>query len=1165
MKKILFNRRLMLPVLFLLLLTRYNTVQAQSPGPVTIQKANITLAEVFDSIKKQTGLTVFYSNKLLNDKEVVSANFINAQLPEVFEVLLKGKGLKYTLRDQLIVIEKTNAAPPVQAPQKDPVRVVVPKKVQGTVTDEKGLALPGVTVKIKGTTLGTQTDVNGRYAIVLQGATKTIVSFSFVGSKTKEFDLANYPVGADGACQVDVQMDTDKNALEEVAIVAYGTQKKTSLVSSITSVSTKQLKGATSNLTTMLAGVVPGMISYQRSGEPGADNAQFFIRGVGTFGAGKVDPLILIDGIESTTTDLARLQPDDIAGFSVLKDATASSLYGARGANGVILVTTKRGETGAVKFNIRAENSTSSNIKNIALADNITYMTLANEAVLTRNPLGILPYSQNKIDHTAAGDDPLLYPSNNWIKQLIKTKTNNQRYNMNASGGGEKAKYYLAMTYNIDNGNLAENSLNNFSNNIKLQSYSILSNTTLNFTKSTEAVVSLKGQFDSYQGPIGGGGYTFLNALWSNPVAFPAIYPGSLLPFENHPLFGNAIIPGGALYMNPYAQSLSGFQSSNTSTLTAQLNLSQKLDFITQGLSARTMGYTTRYSYFTVSRQYSPYYYQSNVSNGTFSGLSLLNNGSVGSIGATPTEYLTYNQNPAANIANSITYVETAINYNRIFAQKHAVSGLLIGTMRNYLTGNAPSLQLSLPSRNLGVSGRFTYGYDNRYLVEFNFGYNGSERFAANHRFGFFPSVGAGWVVSNEKFFEPLLSTIDNLKFRFTYGLVGNDQIGSANDRFFYLSDVNLNNGSIGQFGTNYTYSRPGVVTYRYENRNITWEQSRQTNIGMDLTIAKNFNLTLDAYQQNRDNILLVRSTIPTSMGLQANISSNAGKSSSRGVDVAMDYKKNFSNSFWIQSRGTLTYSKSKLLKNEEPIYPANLQYLSRVGNSLSQLYGLIAERLFIDDKDVANSPVQGFGDYKAGDIKYRDMNGDGKITSSDVVPIGHPQVPEIIYGFGFSVGYKNFDISAFFQGSARSSFFINSADISPFYQISAYQPWNGLDRGNQSGLLSAIADDHWSEDNRNPYAFYPRLSTQIQGNNTQASTWWLRNGSFVRLKSAELGYNFTKNALKNIHLSSARIYVNGLNLLSLSSFKLWDPEMGTSGLGYPIQRVFNLGLRVEF
>ncbi|MGY0036738.1 hypothetical protein [Pedobacter sp. NJ-S-72] len=274
------------------------------------------------------------------------------------------------------------------------------------------------------------------------------------------------------------------------------------------------------------------------------------------------------------------------------------------------------------------------------------------------------------------------------------------------------------------------------------------------------------------------------------------------------------------------------------------------------------MAYTSRYSSFSVSRQYSPYYYQSNVLDGLFNGLTLLNDGSPGNKFPVPTEYLTYN--PGAATVNSSTYLETAINYSRVFDKKHAVGAMLIGTLRNYLTGNAPNLQLSLPSRNEGVSGRATYGYDNRYLFEFNFGYNGSERFAANHRFGFFPSVGAGWVVSNEKFFEPLLNTISQLKFRATYGLVGNDQIGSATDRFFYLSDINLNNGSNGSFGTNFTYSRPGIVTNRYENQDITWEQSKQTNIGMDLTVFKNFNITVDAYQQYRNNILIVRSTIPT-------------------------------------------------------------------------------------------------------------------------------------------------------------------------------------------------------------------------------------------------------------------------------------------------------------
>ncbi|GAA4317437.1 TonB-dependent receptor [Mucilaginibacter gynuensis] len=1025
--------------------------------------------------------------------------------------------------------------------------------VEGLVKDKTG-PLPGVSVMVEGTTNGRTTDVNGKYKIDISKSSP--LTFTSVGYTTQKINLKDYTQLSNGTYVVDIVLVESENSLNEVAVVAYGTQKKASLVSSITTINPKILKGPSSNLTTMLAGAIPGMVAYQRSGEPGADNAQFFIRGVGTFGAGKVDPLILIDGIESTTYDLSRLQPDDIAGFSVLKDATASSLYGARGANGVILVVTKKGDQGKVKFNVRVENSISQNTRNIALADNITYMTLANEGVLTRDALGRLPYSQNKIDHTAAGDDPLLYPNNNWIDLLIKKRTNNQRINMNASGGSEKAKYYLAMTYNIDNGILTDNKLNDFSNNIKLSSYSLLSNTTLNLTKTTEVLVSLKGQFDSYSGPVGGGAAVFNNALYSNPVAFPAIYPSSLLPYANHPLFGNApIVEGGsAIFNNPYAQSLSGFQTSTTSTLTAQINLNQNLDSFTKGLSARVMAYTTRFANFFVTRQYSPYYYRSNIVDGQFAGLTLLNDASPGNPLPAPTEYLTYNQRPESTGVNAISYVEAAINYSRVFNEKHSIGAMLIGTMRQFNTGNAPELQLSLPSRNQGVSGRFTYGYDTRYLVEFNFGYNGSERFANNHRFGFFPSVGAGWIVSNEKFFAGLRNTIDQLKLRATYGLVGNDQIGSSVDRFFYLSRVTLNNGNSGSFGTNFVDNRPGVAISRYANPNITWEESRQLNLGMDLTVMQNFTLTLDAYQQHRNNILMVRSTIPTSMGLQADISANAGKVFSKGIDVAMDYKKNFSNSFWIQSRGTFTYAVNKVIKNEEPEYSDNLKYLSRVGYSTNQVYGLIAERLFIDDKDVANSPFQDFGEYKAGDIKYRDMNGDGKVTSSDIVPIGYPVVPEMIFGFGFSVGYKNFDISAFFQGSARSAFFINPSNITPFY----------LNGGYQNGLLQTIADSHWSEENRDSYAFWPRLSNTIQGNNVQTSSWWMRNGSFLRLKSAELGYNFPQSLAKKIHIGNGRLYVNGLNLLSLTSFKLWDPEMGGSGLGYPIQKVFNLGLRVE-
>ncbi|MBS1565859.1 MAG: SusC/RagA family TonB-linked outer membrane protein, partial [Bacteroidetes bacterium] len=726
---------------------------------------------------------------------------------------------------------------------------------------------------------------------------------------------------------------------------------------------------------------------------------------------------------------------------------------------------------------------------------------------------------------------------------------------------------YLAISYNLDNGNVRKNSLNGFNNNIKLQSYSILSNVTLNLTPTTEAFISLKGQFDDYNGPIpgydetghllSGGATVYHNAVYSNPVAFPAVYPSSLLPYVKHPLFGNAVIPGSTnnLYTNPYAQSLSGFQSTNSSTLTAQINLKQNLNFITPGLSTRVMAYTTRYASFALTRQVSPYFYSSSLADGKLTGIYLINDGSSGNPFPVPTEYLTYA--PGDKTLNSTFYGEAAVNYNRTFNQKHSVGAMFIGTLRNYTTGNANTLQLSLPARNEGVSGRVTYGYDNRYLFEYDFGYNGSERFADNHRFGFFPSVGAGWVVSNEKFFEPYTNIVSNLKFRVTYGLVGNDQIGNANDRFFYLSQVGLDGSMAGGFGKNFGYNRNTVYTTRYANSEITWEKSTQTNLGMDLTLLKDIKITVDAFHQKRNNILMVRTTIPTTMGLQATPSANVGAAQSDGVDIALDYQKTISKDWWATIRGTFTYAKSKVLVNEEPAYAANNANLSHVGNSISQIYGLLAERLFIDQIEVNNSPAQ-FGNVLAGDIKYRDINGDGKISIADYVPMGYPSTPELQYGFGFSTGYKNFDISAFFQGTARVSFMIDPIAISPFF--------------NQHGLLNVISQDHWSENNRNSYAFWPRLninSDRVGGaptyNNNYSSSWWLRDGSFMRLKSAEIGYNVPASSLRRLKLSNARIYVNGTNLLTFSAFKNWDPEMGSSGLGYPIQKVVNVGVLLGF
>jgi TonB-linked SusC/RagA family outer membrane protein len=905
----------------------------------------------------------------------------------------------------------------------------------------------------------------------------------------------------------------------------------------------------------MLAGRMPGLIAYQRSGEPGADNASFFIRGITSFGTGKQDPLILIDNMESTPTDLARMQPDDIASFSILKDAAAASLYGARGANGVVLVTTKSGVEGSIKFNVRFENSMSTNTQNFRTADNITYMKLANEAALTRNPLAPLPYSENKIEHTIKGDNPMLYPNNDWMGLMIKDYTQNQRLNLNAAGGGKVANYYISGTFNQGNGVLKNNKQNSFDNNVNLKTYGIRSNVGIKLTPTTDAIVRTSGTFDDYSGPIGGGSEIFKSVLKANPVMFPVLFPASDSPHEHHPLFGGALISdetSGIFYNNPYASMVSGFMARNSSVLNVQLDLSQDLRFITPGLKATVMAYTTRYSTFDLSRKYNPFFYTAVPTDVNDKGytIRLLNPNSA-------TEYLSYT--PGEKKANSTTQLNASLAYTKTFAEKHNVSALLVGIAKNYLDGNAPTLQKALPSRNLGVSGRLTYDYNARYLFEANFGYNGSERFAINNRYAFFPSIGAGWNISNERFFKPLLNVVSRFKIRGSYGLVGNDQIGDIEDRFFYLSDVNLNNADRGAvFGENFGYARNGVSISRYANDAITWEKSKDFNLAVDLTFFNKFNVVIEGYQKERTNILMSRSNIPTSMGLMAVGRANIGAASSKGIDLSMDYQQSFGD-FWLNTRGTFTFSTSKLKVNEEPIFPENEFYLSRLGHSLSMNYGLIAERLFVDDADVQNSPTQTFGGttpVRGGDIKYRDLNGDGIISNLDMMNgLGYPLVPEIIYGFGFSSGYKNLEFNVQFQGSARSSIFIDPAKITPF----------ALDGGNQNGLLKVIADDHWSEDNMNSYAFWPRLSSTVNDNNKQSSTWWMRNGAFLRLKQVEVAYSFRDNFLKKYHMDHVRFYLNANNLFCITGFKLWDPEQGSDGLGYPVQKVFNAGLTVSF
>jgi TonB-linked SusC/RagA family outer membrane protein len=1016
--------------------------------------------------------------------------------------------------------------------------------VSGVITYPDGEPIAGASIMIKGTTAGVSTDLDGSYTIYVEKG-QTLV-FSSLGMESIEI-LYNRQT------ELNVTLQDKANELDEITLVAFGKQKKESVIGSVSTINPSDLKIASSNLTTALAGRLSGVIAYQRSGEPGRDNAEFFIRGVTTFGYNR-SPLILIDNIELTTTDLARLQPDDIASFSIMKDATATALYGARGANGVILVSTKEGKEGPAKLNVRYERSLSMPTRSLDIADPITYMKLHNEAVSTRDPLGGRAYSLERIKITQqANRNQNVYPAVNWFDELFEENTFNDRFNFNLSGGGKVARYYLASTVNSDTGMLKVDNRNNFNNNIKFKRISLRSNINIDITKTTEISVRFNGNFDDYNGPIDSGEDLYRKALQTNPVLYPKFFePDLTYANSQHILFGNAGQNGD--YLNPYADMVRGYKDESRSMILASIQLEQDLSFVTEGLNLRVLGNTTRESFFNLNRFYNPYYYSIGSYDAGIDQYSLFElNPNSG------TEFLNYNE--GNKVITTSFYGEAAINYNRTFDDKHAVTGLLVGIMREQKFANAGDLQKSLPFRNIGVSGRFTYAYKNRYFSEFNFGYNGTERFAKNERFGFFPSAGLGWIISNEKFWEPFKDKISKLKLKATFGIVGNDAIGSEADRFFYISQVNTNSGANAtSFGVNYQNFIPGIGIDRYPNEQITWETSKQTNIGLEIGLFKKIDIQADFFRQYRSNILMDRSQVPATLGLQAPLRANIGEASSEGFEISLEYNDSFSNGLWVSTRSNFTYVTNKFEVYEELDYVgAGLDWKSRLGKNINQPYGLIAERLFVDEADIANSPLQTFGDYLAGDIKYKDINNDGRIDSNDEVAIGHSTTPEIIYGFGASAGFKDFDFSFFFQGSARSSFFIDAFNTAPFIDTSP-------DKIGNNALLQVWADNHWSEDNRDLYAAWPRLSDQVVDNNNRPSTWFLKNGAFLRLKSIELGYTLSeKGLLKKASIKNMRFYLSGTNLLTFSSFKLWDIEMGGNGLGYPIQRVFNMGASINF
>lgn len=1134
---------------------------------VTLKGKDISLLQAMKSIQKQTGYAYFLNGKQLANIKV-DAEIYDLPYDKAMDKILKGKPAQWIMENRTIVVKTRNvhAVEPTKVVSENvtnPVESIVQQvAITGKVTDEfDDLPIPGVNVTVVGTTQGTFTDADGVYELSVNEGDS--LQFSFMGYATQKIAVGKVKL-------INIRLAKETEALDETVVVAFGRQAKESVVSSITTVNVRDLKSPSSNLTTALAGRMAGLVAYQSTGAPGEEDAQFFIRSVTSFGSGLTSPLILIDNVEMTSKDLARINPDDLASFSILKDASATALYGARGANGVALVTTREGEKGRVKTSFRHETSFSTPTTKVGVADPVSFMEYANIASMTRH--GELTYAQSKIDFTRDPNrNPYVYPAVDWKDMLTRDHSLNHRTNINLTGGGNAATYYLAGSFSQDNGILKVDNKNPFNTNINLKKYSVRSNVNLNLNKTLEAKVRVSANFDDYTGPIGesgsGGANTYGKTLMANPVLFPAYYmPDYNSQYVDRILFGNYSGDdygnGGPGYLNPYADIMRGYEDVRNNTLLTQLELHQDLESVTPGLKARFIGSITRYSGFNIQRSYIPFYYQYikgtyDPSNSFPYQLAALN----------PEQGSDYIDYTAGNkFVEATGYGEGAILYNRRF-NNHDLGGLLVGSIKDRLDGSPSNLDSSLPSRNVALAGRFTYGYSNKYFAELNFGVNGSERFDPRFRWGFFPSIGLGWQVSEESFFEKLKPTFSKLKLRGTYGLVGNDVIVSDNDRFFFTSNINLNGPNAGYFGNNpsSTFTRPTINVLRYANPDITWEVSYKTNLALELGFLNDaISLIAEVYHENRTNIVQVRQDIPSIVGLTSNVRTNYGEAIGKGLDLTLEYNKSFYNGMWAILRGNFTYGTSEITVYDELDYSGVAPWRSVVGRKVGQSQGYVAERLFIDDNEVANSPVQMVNgsavQYQAGDIKYRDINGDGIINEFDIVPIGYPSNPEIQYGIGGSFGFKNFDMSLFFQGSSRYSFFLNANSMAPFVNVTS-----GGRRGNRA-MLNFIKESLWTETNPDEYAHWPRLSPDAgatavgNANNFVRSNYWMRSASYIRLKSVEAGYRF--NDIKGV---SPRIYASGTNLFTLSDFKLWDPEMRGNGLAYPLQKVFNLGVQINF
>ena len=1001
--------------------------------------------------------------------------------------------------------------------------------ISGTVTDAAGEALIGVSVTVKDAKgLGTITNIDGKYNIKIQQY-HTLV-FSYIGYKP-----VNVLVKGDKKI-IDVQMSEEKtNAIDEVVVTGLGTQKKLTVTGAITNVDVSQMKQfPSSNFTNALAGNVPGIIAMQSSGQPGKSTSRFWVRGISTFGA-SASAMILVDGFERNNID--DLNIEDIESFSVLKDASATAIYGSKGANGVILITTKHGKAGKININVKGEASYNTRTITPKFIDAPTYANLLNEARVTRN---LAPqYQPEELALIRSGLDPDFYPNVDWSKLLLKNGAMSYRADLSMSGGGNTARYFVSLSYVEDQGmyNTDETLRKKYDTNANYKRWNYRMNVDIDVTPTTIVKLGVSGNLNKRNSPGLGDQYLWSELFGFNALSSPVLYSNGYVP-----AYGNNVHQ-----MNPWVSSTrTGYNEEWDNNIQTNVTVDQKLDFITKGLS-----FTGRFGYDTYNSNHIYYRLQPAM----YRANSRDSQGNI--IWDKLFEETSMSQTSGGD-GSRHEFLEALLRWDRTFDKLHNFSAVSRFTQDERIqTRNiGTDIKNSVSKRNQGLAGQLTYNYALRYFIDFNFGYNGSENFADHHRYGFFPAFSLAWNVAEEPLVKKALPWLNMFKLRYSWGKVGNDNMG----RFPYLYTLDYTPNIGYNWGSNLSSGTiPGIHYTQMASPNVTWEVARKTDFGFDFVAFDNkFSLTMDYFHEKRTGIFIQRMFLPDITGLESYPWANVGAVKSMGFDGNFQYKDHIGEINWTV-RGNITYSKNTILERDEENNVYAYQYGK--GYRVNQQRGLIALGLFRDYDDIRNSPKQSWGTVQPGDIKYKDVNGDGIVDDGDRVAIGATDTPSLIYGLGASVSWRGFDLNLHFQGAGKYTFLINSGAVNAFRD------------GRWGNILQGITDNRWissdisgTKETENPNAPYPRLSYGYNLNNQQSSSFWLRNGRFLRLKNLDIGYTLPKPMVNTIHLESVRIYISGQNLITWSPFKLWDPELDSSQRGqiYPITRSLTAGIQIS-